>query len=208
MPDAGAAAAAAAAQQVGAAPPSASWMLRRIPTPPRRPAAAATRPSCPTRAGRLRSCSPSCPPSPPEPGREPAVQRGTRRFRAVSSRGLPEPGRGRGTTCPPDPSRAAGGCPSPPRPQGTAPALRYLAAAQLLRQTPQLFLQLCHPRCRRRLRAPRSHRRRRSESLSPLPQGRRGEKRVRAWRRGGGKLLPARPLLRERGEKRCCEPHK
>lgn len=35
------------------------------------------------------------------------------------------------------------------RPSQPRPALRYLAAAQLLRQAPQLFLQHSHPRCGR-----------------------------------------------------------
>lgn len=98
-------------------PPKARWTLRPIP-PRARPgtAAVATRPFCSTRAGRPGPCRPPGPPRPSEAGREPVGPRGTRSFRPVGRRGLPESG-----TCPPDPSRAAPGGPSLPRPEGTAP---------------------------------------------------------------------------------------
>lgn len=218
MPGSGTAAVTAAAQQVGAAhthtqhttphPPPAPWDARQRrggrcgqspPRPPGDPPPWPPGPSAPHGPGAR---GPAAHPALRVRQKRDANPRGTRSFRAVGRRGLPESG-----TCPPDPSRAAPGGPSLPRPEGTAP----------LSGTWQRLS------CSARLRSSSSSSATRGAAASARPEAIAGAVVVRASRpplRGGwggreeGQRLaervrkgPARPLLRERGEKRCREPH-
>lgn len=170
-------------------PPKAWWMLRRIPPPgdpPRRP------PGPPTPHGRAPGAL--FPPLPSGSDGTGTRTRGPMRDGALPSRGQERPPGGRDVPARSQPRRS--GLPLTAAPGGDGPALRYLAAAQLLRQTPQLFLQLCHPRCRR-LRAPRSHRPRRGESLSAPAQGRR--ERRGSVPGGGGAESPRPPAPEGKG---------